>query len=712
MVAKAIPVNGSAHPGPPREILVIDANEDHQTLSAIALGRRGFKVTAVASGVEGLRLALSHPFDAIVLDHKVRDVGAFEVLQGLVRRLPHTPKIFVVAAGTEDQAVKAMSAGATGYLVKTARYNEVLAVEVEDQIEKARTKARVVEQSRTIEQGVAEREKAEEALRAFEERVGVMSEQAPFILWTMDTDLRFTSSVGSGLKSIRLKPNEVVGMSLQEFAQSEDPNLPLIAAHRRALGGETQRFEQEWHGRIFDVHVEPLRKKDGPILGVFGVGLDVTERVRAERIQSALYRISQAASSAESLEDVLRSIHAIVGELMPAQNFYVALHDPEANTLTFPYFVDEAENPPGPQPLGRGLTEYVLKTGKPVLASPEVFQHLLDSGEVEQIGPPSIDWLGVPLTVKDRVFGVLVVQSYAEGVRYTEAEKDLLRFVCAQIAMVVDRKRAEDSLRQSEHALSAMLSHLPGVAYRTRYDETWTNEFVSEGCYEILGYRPEDLQNNRKVSGRDLIHPDDRKWVRQETEAAVQEHRPYRIHYRIHTAGGEEKWVWDQGHAIYGPDDKVVALEGLVTDVTEWKGVVDGLRNMGVFRALFDAATDPILLIDRNGHVIDANPMAEALLEKERGFLLGKPVEEFVRSEPIGTLRRRLEDLFDERLREDSWEATLRDPTSTRRQVRLHARIVREAGADPVAEISLRDAERGAVPGSRTGLGRIGPPKA
>jgi PAS domain S-box-containing protein len=712
MVAKAIPVNGSAHPGPPREILVIDANEDHQTLSAIALGRRGFKVTAVASGAEGLRLALSHSFDAIVLDHKVRDLGALEVLQGLVRRLPQTPKIFVVAPGTEDQAVKAMSVGATGYLVKTARYNEVLSVEVEDQIEKARTKARLAEQSRTIEQGIAEREKAEEALRAFEERVGVMSEQAPFILWTMDPTLHFTSSVGSGLRSIGLKPNEVTGLSLQEFAQSEDPNLPLIAAHRRALAGETARFEQEWQGRIFDVHVEPLQKKDGPILGVFGVALDVTERVRAERIQSALYRISQAASSTDQLEDVLRFIHGIVGELMPARNFYIALHDPEANTLTFPYFVDEAENPPGPQPVGRGLTEYVLRTGKPILASPEVFQQLLDSGEVEQIGPPSIDWLGVPLIVKDRVFGVLVVQSYTEGVRYTEAEKDLLRFVCTQIAMVVDRKRAEDSLRQSEHALSAMLSHLPGVAYRTRYDETWTNEFVSEGCFEIFGYRREDLQNNRKISGLDLIHPDDRRWVRQETEAAVEEHRPYRIHYRIRTASGAEKWVWDQGHAICRPDGKVVALEGLVTDVTEWKSVVDGLRNMGIFRALFDSATDPILLVDRNGRVFDANPMAEALLAKERGVLVGKAVEELVLVEPRGTLPRRLEDLFQDRLREDSWEATLRDPANTRRRVRLYARIVREAGADPLAELSLRDAGRGAGAGSRTGIERIGPPRA
>lgn len=693
MVVKAVPASDKRNPPVPREVLVIDANEDHQTLSAIALGRRGFKVTPVASGKEGLRLALTHTYDAIILDHKVRDLSAFEVLASLVERLPRVPKIFVVAAGTEDQAVKALSAGATGYLVKTARYNEVLPMEVEDQIEKARIKARVQEQGRALAAGLEERRKLEEAMREFEERIGLMSEQAPFILWTLDTDLRFTSSVGSGLARIGLRPNQVKGLTLQEFAQTDDPDMPLIAAHRRALQGEASRFEQEWHGRIFDVHVEPLREKEGPVLGVFGIALDVTERVRAERVQSALYRITQAATMTENLHELFRSIHAIVGELMPAKNFYIALHDPGGDSLTFPYFVDEQENPPGPQPLGRGLTEYVLRTGKPLLASPEAFQELVQAGEVEQVGPNSIDWLGVPLVVKDRVFGVLVVQSYAEGVRYHETEKDLLRFVSSQIAMVVDRKRAEESLRESEHALSSLIGSLPGVAYRTRNDEAWTNEFVSEGCLELLGYHPEDLIASRKVSGRDLIHPDDRRWVRHETQAAIRERRPYRISYRIHTATGEEKWVWDQGHAVYGPDGQVLGLEGLVSDVTEWKGAVESLKSMAVFRALFDSATDAILLVDRAGKILDANPMAEAILARERGELLGRPVADFVPPGPSGSFHRRLQDLFEGRLQDGLRDITVLEVDGRPRPVSLRARLVREAGADPMAELSLRDAE-------------------
>lgn len=692
MVMRPVTANGKPSPPSLGEVLVMDANEDHQTLSAIALGRRGFKVTAVSSGKEGLRLALTRPYEAIVLDHKVRDLSAFEVLGTLTERVPRTPKIFVVAPGTEDQAVKALARGATGYLVKTARYNEVLPMEVEAQIEKARIQARVQEQGRALMAGIEERRRLEETMREFQERVGVMSEQAPFILWTLDTDLRFTSSVGSGLARIGLTPNQVKGLTLQEFVRSDDPDMPLVASHRRALLGESSRFEQEWQGRIFDVHVEPLRQKDGPVLGVFGVALDVTERVRAERIQSALYRISQAATTSENLHELFRSIHGIVGELMPAKNFYIALHDPGADTLTFPYFVDAEENPPGPQPLGHGLTEYVLRTGRPVLATPAVFDELIRSGEVQQVGPESIDWLGVPLAVKDRVFGVIVVQSYEEGVRYREEEKDLLRFVSSQIAMVIDRRRAEERLRESEGALAALLGSLPGVAYRTRNDEAWTNEFVSEGCQEILGYRPEDLIGSKKVSGRDLIHPDDRAWVARETEAAVREKRPYRISYRIHTASGEEKWVWDQGRALYGPDGEVLGLEGLVTDVTEWKGAMDSLKNMAIFRALFDSAADAIMLIDRRGKILDANPMAEALLAQERGALLGRPVDGILGTNASGGFPSWLASLFDGGIGEDPQETAALVAGVHRRTLAVKGRLIREAGAEPMVELRLRDA--------------------
>ncbi|MGA2384405.1 MAG: PAS domain S-box protein [Gemmatimonadales bacterium] len=173
-------------------------------------------------------------------------------------------------------------------------------------------------------------------------------------------------------------------------------------------------------------------------------------RYASERSLTAAYGISQAAQAAGSLQDLFRVIHGIVGELMPARNFYIALCDADYTQITFPYFVDEYDPPPAPKPPGRGLTEYVLRSGEPLLGTPDVFENLVRRGEVESIGAPSIDWLGAPLKVEDRVIGVLVVQSYTERVRYTESQRRALEFVSTQVAMAIERRRSEDALRESE----------------------------------------------------------------------------------------------------------------------------------------------------------------------------------------------------------------------------------------------------------------------
>jgi PAS domain S-box-containing protein len=173
---------------------------------------------------------------------------------------------------------------------------------------------------------------------------------------------------------------------------------------------------------------------------------NITEHKKAEKVQGALYKISEAVHSAGSLDMLYRIIHETISELMPANNFYIAMHDRARKMLHFPYFVDEEEENPVSEPLGKGLTEYVLRTGKPLLALPEVFDELEKKNEVVSIGPPSIDWLGVPLKIGKRTMGVMVVQTYTEGVRYTEDDKNILTFISEQVAMAIDRTRARERL--------------------------------------------------------------------------------------------------------------------------------------------------------------------------------------------------------------------------------------------------------------------------
>src|SRR5216117_17145 len=182
-----------------------------------------------------------------------------------------------------------------------------------------------------------------------------------------------------------------------------------------------------------------------------------TEREQAAQLQTATYRISEAAHAAEDLPQLFRAVHDIIGGLMPAKNLYIALYDADAGLLSFPYWVDEHDPPPARHKLERGLTEYVLRTGQPLLATPEVHEELSRRGEADLVGAPSLDWIGVPLKAHDRTIGVLVAQTYTEGIRFGEREKDILQFVSTQVAMAIERKRAEEAVRASEARLKALL---------------------------------------------------------------------------------------------------------------------------------------------------------------------------------------------------------------------------------------------------------------
>src|SRR3989449_130458 len=271
-----------ANSAAPVAVLVVDGNEDHQILSIAALTRKGWIVRTAATRKQGLQLALAYHFDAVVIGSKLRDGNGIELLRALGGRLPGTPIIFVVPLGGEEAALQAMESGAQSYIVKTPRYNELLPAIVEEHVVEARNRKRLVETEQTQAQAVTARKTVEEQLSQSQARLKLVLEQAPVLLWSTDRDLRVTSAMGTGFRGLDLPRSGERGLSIYEYFNIHDDDIEPIVSHRRALLGESVATQIEWQGRTYDVHMEPLRSKEGAILGTIGVAFDVSERTRTE----------------------------------------------------------------------------------------------------------------------------------------------------------------------------------------------------------------------------------------------------------------------------------------------------------------------------------------------------------------------------------------------------------------------------------------------
>ena len=143
---------------------------------------------------------------------------------------------------------------------------------------------------------------------------------------------------------------------------------------------------------------------------------------------------------------------------------------------------------------------------------------------------------------------------------------------------ITERKTLEKELLESERSKSVLLANLPGMAYRCNYDSNWTMQFVSAGCFELTGYIPEDLINNKVLSFNDLISAEYRDMLRKEWEHILANRLPLKCEYEITTAKGERKWVMEMGQGIYNEQGEVEALEGIILDISARKEIENNLR--------------------------------------------------------------------------------------------------------------------------------------
>ena len=176
---------------------------------------------------------------------------------------------------------------------------------------------------------------------------------------------------------------------------------------------------------------------------------EITEQYKsAERVQKALFDISELSSSVSDLSSLYRSIHEIVGDFMNADNFFVAFYERDSKIIDFVYFVDEFDEQtvrqiPAEKLMG-GITGHILKSGEHLVFGKENAKDVLEPKGIEIMGSIPADFIGVPLKRGSQVIGAMVVQTYDDSLRYTKEDLEVLLFVSQHIVTTVDRVKSRE----------------------------------------------------------------------------------------------------------------------------------------------------------------------------------------------------------------------------------------------------------------------------
>lgn len=221
-----------------------------------------------------------------------------------------------------------------------------------------------------------------------------------------------------------------------------------------------------------------------------------------------------------------------------------------------------------------------------------------------------------------------IAQTY-KGWFYVGVTGLLLAVLVYRLVSKLERTKISytHALQESERKLSTLLTNLPGMAFRCRNDKYWTMLFVSKGCEDLTGYTVEELQDSTLLSYARVIHPEDRRKVRDVVQAKVMGREKYFLTYRIITKPGDIKWVLEQGQGVFSPDGELLYMEGFISDISEQKNAERSLQYYADFLdVIIESIPFPLFYKDPSGRYLGCNKAFCQLVGKSLDEIIGQTV--------------------------------------------------------------------------------------